>query len=223
MPKFWVVKKDTNNKYWDYFLENFGHSQYSNKQLDNYNYFGNIYCNTDLLNFKDHQYLTLEQWYNLHSLSHINLDILKTEEWITVTLLEDKKIVLKSAYIHKNDLCSKFTYFIQSKNIYWENNREVCCLTSIKNIRASTKEELNAVYKKHPELKPPKVGDLCKFWHSDLDKDIILGNLNMIYLINKVSYITNDNMRYKYAMKILPEWDYNEILKRWEIYKIIML
>ena len=63
-PERWVVQKDENNPLWGKFIERYSNDRFSKEFFENRNNFVNQDSSFSLVlkMFKDHQYLTLEQW-----------------------------------------------------------------------------------------------------------------------------------------------------------------
>lgn len=137
----------------------------------------------------------------------IDFSILNDEDWFYVEMEDfnflslyrnlDVKFKVKVLFdLCKNEL--RFSTGIESNKI-------------VLTLRKATPEDLKPLYKNHPELEPPKIGDLCVFWDENEDlieqESILINYLKKIYTHHDYIYISN-NINWKYAMKILPTVEY---------------
>ena len=100
-PKQWVIERDDNNPIWNEFVE-----YYNLKDgTEGFYFFSDKIRDDDILNFKDHQFLTLEQWKTFVQYKDLSTQLIKLIESLgkDYTLGDEEINLLKNIFTFIND------------------------------------------------------------------------------------------------------------------------
>ncbi|MDX9789297.1 MAG: hypothetical protein RBT61_00560 [Candidatus Kapabacteria bacterium] len=163
-PEKWVVERDENHPIWKEFEEWMGGSGlFLHHAEGTFKYYGNngAYAKDLILYFKDHQYLTLDQWAEFY-LPKVDFSIHNLTDWFYIKI----KTPTVQEWLSKGPLTEKgsISFNLNNGNLFNIGLPLIIKTDAIIEFRKPTDEELNILYEKHPKYAPPKEGDWGVFW-----------------------------------------------------------
>ena len=162
-PDKWVVEIDKSNPKWREFEKWFNLNTWFDLDTDSdcmfYSY--DFHNSTELLSFKDHQYLTLDQWAEFF-LPKVDFGIINDTDVFYLKTRQDEYLFTGGSPITKK---------VKGRTMgtWYKFKDKICDKDSVVELRKATDKEKEHYYILYPELRPIKAGEWVAVWD---DKDI---------------------------------------------------